>query len=255
MTRSPAWACIHSGSPSAAAAHHELTRLYNPCPLDEADLVVVLGGDGFMLQSLHDHMDSGFGFFGMNRGTVGFLMNDYRPEGLEERLAQACEQIIHPLMVDCETVDGGEHSMLAINEAAVLRHSVQAANLRLLVDGEVQIERLVCDGLLVATPAGSTAYNLSAHGPVLPIGANLLAVTPISPFRPRRWRGALLPQEARVEIEVLDAEKRPVSGGADSREVPNVRRVSVTIAADQPLRMLFDPDQSLSSRVLHEQFQ
>ncbi len=202
-------AFIASDAPEAEKAAADLRTRYGEVPRDQADIIVALGGDGLMLTALHEHMSKGKPVYGMNRGSVGFLMNDYRPDGLPERLAAAKTETIHPLLATVTGADGSTHVARAINEVSLLRQSYQAAKLKIDIDGKTRLEELICDGLLVATPAGSTAYNLSAHGPIIPINAPLLALTPISAFRPRRWRGALLPDHAKVAIEVLEAEKRP----------------------------------------------
>lgn len=250
-----AWGCVHSRSSRATEAHRVLSEHYEFVDEAEADSLVVLGGDGFMLQTLHANLGRGLQYFGMNRGTVGFLMNDWNLEGLADRLAAATSHEIHPLRVHCNQRDGGAQTLLGINEVSAIRTSAQSANLRISVDGNVEMDKLVCDGLLVATPAGSTAYNLSAHGPVLPLDANLLALTPLNPFRPRRWRGALLPREAEVHVEVLDPDKRPVGGGADGREIVDLASMDISAALDMPIRLAFDADRTLSQRILREQFE
>lgn len=208
-----------------------------------------------MLQTLHRYMDSNIPIYGMNRGSVGYLMNDYREDDLRERLTQAKLNRIYPLRMHATLRNDGECSALAINEVSLFRQTYQAARLRISVDGYVRLDELICDGVLVATPAGSTAYNLSVHGPILPINASLLALTPISPFRPRRWRGALLPNSAQIAIDVLEAEKRPVSAVADHTEFRNVIRVEIAEERGIGLRLLFDPGHELADRVLAEQFQ
>lgn len=223
---------ISSDTDEALAAAAELHALYDTVPLDEADIIVALGGDGFMLQTLRDNIlktDKGHDtpIFGMNRGTVGFLMNEYRPQGLIERLEHAETQCLHPLKMTATDSKGVTHEHFAINEVSLLRETRQAAKIRVSVDQKVRIEELVADGVLVATPAGSTAYNLSAHGPIIPLGTNLLALTPISAFRPRRWRGALLPHQSRVTFDIIEAKKRPVSAVADQAEVRDVTSVSI----------------------------
>lgn len=243
-----------SETAEAQRAADELAKRYAPVPADEADAIVVLGGDGQMLQTLHRHMNTGIPIYGMNRGSVGFLLNDYREDALLERLAAAEISVIHPLSMTARDVDGVDHEALAINEVSVFRQTYQAAKLRISVDSTLRMEELICDGVLVATPAGSTAYNLSAHGPILPINAHLLALTPISPFRPRRWRGALLTNEARVRIEVLEPEKRPVAAVADHTEFPGVTDVQIREDASVDLLMMFDPDHALGERILTEQF-
>ncbi len=247
-------AFVASDVDAAQAAKVELEQRYGSVPLEDADVVVALGGDGLMLQTLHQTMNIGVSIYGMHQGSLGFLMNDYKTEGLIERLKSAQTNIIHPLQMRVVDCDGVETEALAINEVSLLRQRYQAAKLRLSIDGKIRLEMLICDGILVATPAGSTAYNLSAHGPILPINAPLLALTPISPFRPRRWRGALLPDSANVKIEVLEAEKRPVSAVADHTEVRNVREVRITERADIPLKLMFDKGHALDERILSEQF-
>ncbi|MFP3942640.1 MAG: NAD kinase [Alphaproteobacteria bacterium] len=236
----------------------KLRHRYGNAPLDEADLIVAIGGDGFMLQTLHNTMSRDLPIYGINRGTVGFLMNaDPKFEDgddLPERIEKAERAVIHPLRMKAERGSREPVEALAINEVSLLRETRQSAKIRIIVDGKTRLEELVCDGVLVATPAGSTAYNLSAHGPILPIDSQLLALTPISAFRPRRWRGALLPHKARVRFEVLEPEKRPVSAVADHTEVRHVSAVDVEEASDISKRMLFDHDHSLDERILREQF-
>jgi len=243
-----------STAAEAQAALKELVSLYGQVPADEADVIVALGGDGFMLQTLHDTMNSGKQVYGMNRGSVGFLMNRYSTENMVERIRAATENTIHPLEMHTIDADGKKGVALAINEVSLLRQSYQAAKLRVLVDDRVRLEELTCDGLLLSTPAGSTAYNLSAHGPILPLEAPLLALTPVSPFRPRRWRGALLPDKVTVDIEILEAEKRPVNAVADHFEVKSVQSVKIIQSKSMTARILSDPDQSWSDRILAEQF-
>jgi len=245
---------VASNVEAAQSAKAELESRYNSVALNEAEVVVALGGDGLMLQTLHETMKLGVPIYGMNQGSIGFLMNDYKPEGLLERLHSAQINIIHPLQMRVIDSAGHESQALAINEVSLLRQRGQAAKLRLYIDGKVRLDMLICDGILLATPAGSTAYNLSAHGPILPINAPLLALTPISPFRPRRWRGALLHDSASVNIEVLEAEKRPVSAVADHFEVRNVREVRIIERADIPLKLMFDNGHALDERILSEQF-
>ena len=247
-------ALVASESPEAQSALHRLAHRYGNTPAATADAIVALGGDGFMLETLHKHMHDAIPIYGMNRGSVGFLMNEYREDNLAARIAGAELNRIHPLKMIAHTRDGGTFEGLAINEVSLFRQTYQAAKLRISVDGKVRLGELACDGLLVATPAGSTAYNLSAHGPILPIDAPLLALTPISPFRPRRWRGALLPNAARIAIEVLESEKRPVSAVADNSETRFVMRVEIEQAAHIDLYMMFDPGHSLDERILSEQF-
>ena len=217
-------------------------------------MIVALGGDGFMLETLHDQIGTPKPIYGMNRGSVGFLMNEYSEDALLERINLAERAVIHPLRMTALDVRGQEHKALAINEVSLLRQTRQTAKLRISIDGKVRLNELSCDGALVATPAGSTAYNLSAHGPIIPLDAKVLALTPISAFRPRRWRGALLAHTAKVSFEILEADKRPVSAVADNFEVRDVLEVHVAEARDISMRMLFDAGRSLEERVLAEQF-
>jgi NAD+ kinase len=238
----------------ARAAQDALAARYGAAPIDRAEVVVALGGDGMMLETQHRLLGRNLPVYGMNCGSVGFLMNDYREDALPERLAAAQEATLHPLRMRAHTAKGAVEDALAINEVSLLRETRQAAKVRIVVDGKERLAELICDGILVSTPAGSTAYNLSAHGPIIPLGANLLPLTPISAFRPRRWRGALLPSEAEVVFEVLEPEKRPVSATADYTEVRDVRRVEVREDRGVALTLLFDPDHGLSERILAEQF-
>jgi NAD+ kinase len=247
-------AFVSSGSDEAQHALTQLTALYGNCDPANADVVVALGGDGLMLQTLHGQMNTDKPIYGMHRGTVGFLMNEYSTVDLHERLAAARESLIHPLLMRATDAQGVVHLHHAINEVALFRQTYQAARLRILVDEQERMAELMADGILVATPAGSTAYNLSAQGPILPINAALLALTPISAFRPRRWRGALLPNTAFVVIEVLDGQKRPVAAVADHDEVRDVSRVEILSDRTIAMRMLFDPGHSLEERILREQF-
>jgi NAD+ kinase len=247
-------AFVASAVPEAQQALAQLTALYGSHNPNEADVVVALGGDGLMLQTLHQHMRSGTPIYGMHRGTIGFLMNEFSTLDLQARLAAAKESVIHPLLMRATDARGLVHVHHAINEVALFRQTHQAARLRILVDERERMAELIADGILVATPAGSTAYNLSAQGPIIPINAALLALTPISPFRPRRWRGALLPNTAYVVIEVLESEKRPVAAVADHEEARDVRRVEVLSDKTISMRMLFDPGHSLEERILSEQF-
>jgi len=247
-------AFLASDAPDAVEAAAALAARYGEVAASKADVVVALGGDGLMLQALHAYMNTGKPIYGMNRGSVGFLMNEYRPDGLMERLAAAKVETIHPLGMSVTTEDGQELSARAINEVSMLRQSYQVAKLRIEVDGKVRLEELSCDGVLLATPAGSTAYNLSAHGPILPINAPLLALTPISPFRPRRWRGALLPDQAHVSISVLESKKRPVNAAADHIEFKSVCRVDMAIDRQSACLIMFDRDHSWDERILAEQF-
>ncbi len=251
---SPKIAFVASDVPIAQEARTVLSQRYGDTPVDQAEVIVALGGDGFMLQTLHATQDVAAPVYGMNRGTVGFLMNEYQEDELPARLAEAEEEIINPLRMTALDSSGATHDGLAINEVSLLRAGPQAAKLRITVDGRERMAELVCDGALVATPAGSTAYNYSAHGPILPIGSDVLALTAMSAFRPRRWRGALLPKKAVVRFDVLDAKKRPVMAEADSKSVRNV--VSVEIASDPDIRhrILFDPGHGLEERLIREQF-
>jgi len=247
-------AFVASAGTEARQALAQLVACYgNHAPAD-ADVVVALGGDGLMLQTLHQHMHTGKPIYGMHRGTIGFLMNEFSVHDLRDRLAAARETLINPLLMRATDIHGTVHLHHAINEVALFRQTHQAARLRILVDERERMPELVADGVLVATPAGSTAYNLSAQGPILPINAALLALTPISPFRPRRWRGALLPNTAVVVIEVLEGEKRPVAAVADHDEARDVSRVEVLSDKTISMRMLFDPGHSLEERILREQF-
>ena len=243
-----------SNAPIAQGALATLTRRYGDHAEQGADVIVALGGDGFMLQTMHRTQDNPAPVYGMNRGTVGFLMNEYSDHGLEERLEAAEEAVITPLSMHAACTDGTVHDALAINEVSLLRAGPQAARLRISVDGKVRMPELVCDGALVATPAGSTAYNYSAHGPILPIGADVLALTAMAAFRPRRWRGALLPKTAEVTFEVLDPEKRPVMAEADARAVRDVVRVDIRSEPSIAHRILFDPGHGLEERLIREQF-
>jgi NAD+ kinase len=247
-------AFVASAVPEAQQALAQLAALYGNHDPHEADIVVALGGDGLMLQTLHQYMRSGKPIYGMHRGTVGFLMNEFSTPDLHDRLAAARESVIHPLLMRATDSKGVVHVHHAINEVALFRQTHQAARLKILVDERERMAELIADGILVATPAGSTAYNLSAQGPIIPINAALLALTPISPFRPRRWRGALLPDTAYVVIEVLESEKRPVAAVADHEEARDVRRVEVLSDKTISMRMLFDPGHSLEERILSEQF-
>lgn len=240
----------------AETAAAELLSAHDWADPDQAELLVALGGDGFMLQTLHAMLERHrtIPVFGMNLGTVGFLMNEWRPDGLDERLARAKTFKVTPLEMAATTVDGETHVLPAINEVSLLRETRQTARLEVTVNDRVVLPELVCDGILVATPAGSTAYNLSAHGPILPLGSQMLALTPISPFRPRRWRGAILPEKARISLKVLDPAKRPVSAVADQREVRDVARVDIQIDHRRDLTLLFDPEHALDDRITMEQF-
>lgn len=245
-------------SPTAAAqdAADKLRDHYDWVEDEDADVIVALGGDGFMLQTLHGMLDRGrtLPVFGMNLGTLGFLMNDWKADGLMERIAAAKAFTAPPLCMEAVTVAGEKHRFPAFNEVSLLRETRQTAKLSISVNDRMVMDELICDGVLVATPAGSTAYNLSAQGPILPLASNLLALTPISPFRPRRWRGAILPDSAAVTFDVLEADKRPVSAVADQREVRDVWQVRIRIDRDVSFTLLFDPDHALDDRITMEQF-
>lgn len=245
---------VASNSDAAQDALSAMTERYGQHDPEDSDVVVALGGDGFMLRTLHRLLPANLPVYGMKIGNVGFLMNRYRKYKLKDRLDTANQVELKPLCMVAVTEAGTESRALAINEVALLRQMNQAAHIRILVNGAVKVEDLVCDGVLVATAAGSTAYNLSAHGPILPLGTDALAVTPISPFRPRRWKGAVLPASARIRFEILDHYKRPVSATADAQEVRNVISVDVFEENDVTLKLMFDPDHSLEERILDEQF-
>ena len=247
-------AFVASETEEAETARHELSSRYGSVSPEEADIIVALGGDGLMLQTMHRYLRNRIPIYGMNRGSVGFLLNDYHADDLLTRLARAETTVIHPLCMTAYDREGVKHEALAINEVSLFRQIYQAAKLRISVDGKVRMDELICDGILLSTPAGSTAYNLSAHGPILPINAPLLVLTPISPFRPRRWRGALLPNTARVTIEVLEPEKRPVSAVADNTEFRDVITVESAEESGIEIFMMFDPGHTLAERIISEQF-
>lgn len=247
-------AFVAGQSPEAQDALARLQSRYGDAAPEKADVIVALGGDGLMLRTLHKFMTAGKPIYGMHRGTVGFLMNEFNDAGLRERLAAARPTFIHPLVMSARDSSGKAHEHYAINEVSVFRQTYQAARLRILIDGKERLADLAADGVMVATPAGSTAYNLSAQGPIIPINAPLLALTPICPFRPRRWRGALLPDKARVTVEVLDFDKRPVAAVADHDEVRSVRIVDIRMDHAISIQMLFDPHHNLDERILREQF-
>jgi len=247
-------AFVAGTTPEAREAYERLQQHYGNVEPKDADVIVALGGDGLMLQTLHRFMNSGKPIYGMHRGTIGFLMNEFATNALPDRLAAAHITVIHPLVMRARDSAGRVHEHRAINEVSLFRQSAQAAHLRILIDGEERLAELIADGILVSTPAGSTAYNLSVQGPIIPINASLLAMTPISPFRPRRWRGALLPDKAKVTIEAMDADKRPVAAVADSDEVRSVRSVDVEMDHAISVDLLFDPGHSLDERILREQF-
>jgi NAD+ kinase len=247
-------AFLASDAPVAEAARITLAARYGDTVPQDADVIVALGGDGFMLRTLHDTQDLSAPVYGMNRGTVGFLMNTDEEDDLVERLGAAEETVINPLSMRAMDRTGKLHEALAINEVSLLRAGPQAARLKITVDGRVRLDELVCDGALVATPAGSTAYNYSAHGPILPIGADVLALTAIAAFRPRRWRGALLPKTALVRFDVVDPDKRPVMADADSTSIANIDWVEIHSEPDVRHQMLFDPGHGLEERLISEQF-
>tara|TARA_Y100000813_G_scaffold196921_1_gene181249 strand:+ start:1606 stop:2394 length:789 start_codon:yes stop_codon:yes gene_type:complete len=248
-------AFVAAKQPEAQAALRILAHRYGNMPPDEADVIVALGGDGFMLESLHGAIGSGIPIYGMNRGTIGFLMNEYRDQDLPERIARAQSVALRPLKMTAISVNGDTTTALAINEVSLLRESRMAAKIRIIIDGVTRLDEMICDGVLVATPAGSTAYNLSAHGPIIPMGADLLALTPISVFRPRRWRGALLPRKAEIAFDILQPDFRPVSATADYTEVRDVKRVEIHQDPTHRLELLFDPEHNLEERILKEQFE
>jgi NAD+ kinase len=241
-------------TPEAQAALARLQARYPAVPIGEAEVIIALGGDGFMLETMHVTIDRGLPIYGMNLGTVGFLLNAYDEENLLERLARAAPAPLHPLRMRARLQDGGIADGLGINEVSLFRETRQTASLSIEIDGTLQMPELICDGVLVATPAGSTAYNLSAHGPILPIGSKLLALTPISPFRPRRWRGALLPSSTHFRFRVHNPDKRPVSAVADYTEVRDVVEVEIWEDRERSLQLLFDPEHNLEARILKEQF-
>ncbi|MDK9698344.1 MAG: NAD kinase [Siculibacillus sp.] len=248
-------AFVASASEEAEKARRHLSHLYGSSPPDMADVIVALGGDGFMLATLRRFMNTGKPIYGMHRGTVGFLMNEFGIGGLHERLERAETTRIRPLLMTARDAGGELHEARAFNEVSLWRQTYQAAKLRISIDDKERLDELICDGLIVATPAGSTAYNLSAHGPIIPLGAPLLALTPISPFRPRRWRGALVPDRAVIRVEVLEAGKRPVGAAADHTEIRDVRDVTVEQDKASESLLMFDSEHSWEERILAEQFQ
>ncbi|MEO9633799.1 MAG: NAD kinase [Roseobacter sp.] len=250
------WALVASPTPPAQEAAEKLKPIIDWVPVEEADQAVVLGGDGFMLQTLHQMLNRRniMPVYGMNLGTVGFLMNNWHLDDLSERITNARAFKVKPLKMEVETISGASFTLPAINEVSLLRETRQTAKLEIEINGRIMMEELVCDGVLIATPAGSTAYNLSANGPILPLTCNLLALTPISPFRPRRWKGAILPDKMEISIRVLNPEKRPVSAVGDQQEVRDVSRVKVAVDRSQSLTMLFDPEHALDDRIAMEQF-
>ena len=254
MSRFKKIAFVASEMKEAEEARRALVASYGDAPPEHTDVIVALGGDGQMLQTMHRYLNSKIPIYGMNRGSVGFLLNDYREDRLLERLENAEINVIHPLRMTAYNQHNAEHKALAINEVSLFRQTYQAAKLRVSVDGRVRLDELICDGVLVSTPAGSTAYNLSAHGPILPIYAPLLALTPLSAFRPRTWRGALLPDRVEVKIDALEPEKRPVNAVADNVELKSVVEVVVRQSHRAKSLILFDPDHSWDERILTEQF-
>jgi NAD+ kinase len=248
------FAFLSSGTPDSDEAMHDLTKIYGQSEAKDADVIVALGGDGFMLQTLQNYMNQGKMIYGMNRGSVGFLMNEFSDTSLKERIEAAQSETIRPLRMVAESVVEGTVTAFALNEVSLLRQSYQAAKIRITVDDQVRLEELICDGVMVATPAGSTAYNLSAQGPILPLDARLLALTPVSAFRPRRWRGALLPNKVTVRFDILEPEKRPVNAVADHTEVKSVLSVTIEEASQLRATILFDKNHSWNERILKEQF-
>lgn len=247
-------AILSAGSKSAKAREKIIRQKYDVVLPDDADILLTLGGDGQLLKVMHDYLGQGKPVFGMNCGSVGFLMNDFQETDLEQRLAQARKVDIHPLVMEAYKTDGTVSKAHAFNEVALCRSTHQAAKLGITIDGEMRIEELICDGMIVATPMGSTAYNLSAHGPIIPLRSKSLALTPISAFRPRRWKGAVLDHDAKITITALDKNKRPVYAAADSRVVSNIEKVDVGEDRTQSITMLFDPHYSLEDRIIKEQF-
>jgi NAD+ kinase len=247
-------AFVSSHTPDARAAAAALKKRYGDTAPNDADAIVALGGDGLMLQTLHSFMGTGKPIYGMNKGSVGFLMNEYHEDALYERLAAAQRSVVHPLLMEAVDIGEKSHKARAINEVSMLRQTYQAAKLRISIDRKVQMAELIADGILIATPTGSTAYNLSVNGPILPLNASLLALTPISAFRPRRWHGALLPDHACITIEVIEPDRRPVSAVADHTEFRDIAKVDVSMDRSIDLVMLHDPDHSLDQRILREQF-
>nr|WP_319388637.1 NAD kinase [uncultured Cohaesibacter sp.] len=247
-------AFISSGTEESLEAKERLTHIYGSVPSEQADVIVALGGDGLMLQTLHGNMNSQIPIYGMNCGSIGFLMNEYSEDSLLDRLDNSEISEIRPLIMRALTADGSVHEGMAINEISVFRQTAQAAKMEIRIDGKVRMEELICDGALVATPVGSTAYNLSVHGPILPIDSPLLALTPISPFRPRHWRGALLPNTAKVKLIVKEPKKRPLSAVADHAEIRSVLEVEISESREKSCKIMFDPEHGWAERILTEQF-
>jgi NAD+ kinase len=254
LPNEPRIAFLASSAPQAQVALQAMVARHGQHAPEAADVICALGGDGFMLQTLHQHGESGCAVFGMKLGAVGFLMNQYREDELVERLHASEPAVLRPLEMVATTESGVTITLLAYNEVSLLRQTRQTAHLRVHLNGQVRLEELVCDGALVATPAGSTAYNFSAHGPILPLGSAVIALTPIAAFRPRRWRGALLRADTEVRLEILDPYKRPVSATADSHEVRDVVEVRIRESRDRTVTLLFDPEHNLEERILNEQF-
>ena len=257
MSDSPRIAFLASSAPNARQALEAMVSRHGQHPPEEADVICSLGGDGFMLQTLHRHGGLGKPVYGMKLGTVGFLMNHYRDDAgddLRQRIASAEPAVLHPLEMLAQTESGASVGSLAYNEVSLLRQTRQAAHVGIELNGQLRLDELICDGVMLATPAGSTAYNFSAHGPILPLGANVMALTPIAPFRPRRWRGAVLKSGTEVRFRVLDPHKRPVSATADSHEVRDVIEVLVREQRERSVTLLFDPEHNLEERILAEQF-
>ena len=252
--KNPRIAFVASQTAEARSARRVMMAEYENVPAKFADIIVAIGGDGFMLQTLHRHLSHNVPIFGLNRGTVGFLMNEFRKEDLRDRLKAAEEVVLHPLKMTTRNIKGRKKTALAINEVSLLRQTRQAAHLRISVDGRTRIDELVCDGALVCTPAGSTAYNYSVHGPILPLGSDVLGLTPISAFRPRQWRGAIMPCNANIRFDIMNCDKRPVSAVADHTEIRDVVSVEIEEDRSTEIRLLFDPEHNLEERILREQF-
>ena len=245
---------LASNNEEAQKKKESLEKEFGINSVEEADVIVVLGGDGFMLEAIKKQMEKNLPLFGLNYGSVGFLMNTVNDEDLIQRLNSSQSIKITPLLMNAESSDGSKHSAIAINEVSLLRETHQAAKIKISIDDNVRLEELVCDGVLLSTPSGSTAYNLSAHGPILPINADVLALTPISAFRPRRWKGAILNNSSEVKFEIIDNKKRPVSAVADSAEFRNIESVTIKQDSQKSVQLLFDAQHSFEERILNEQF-